>query len=205
MVAGTQLLPHFCAIETLFPLVVIGELLAFVLVLKPDGQPVGFFRDLALDYIARQTMNTSDFLDGLLRMLALYAPQVRHVTHNLISSHDTERFLTMCGGQKAGLARFRLAMLLLLTLPGAPGIYYGDEIGMGDNIYLGDRNGVRTPMQWSMDRNGGFSKADSARLYLPLIMDPVYGYQSVNVEAQERDPSSMLHFMITASTLEVCR
>ncbi len=80
-------------------------------------------------------------------------------------------------------------------MPGSPVIYYGDELGMGDNIFLGDRDGVRTPMQWSMDRNGGFSKADSARLYLPLIMDPVYGYQSVNVEAQERDPSSMLHFM----------
>jgi glycosidase len=89
-----------------------------------------FFRDLALDYFARQTMSTPDFLDGLLRVLALYAPQVMHVTHNLISSHDTERFLTMCGGPKTGLARFKLAMLLLLTLPGAPGIYYGDEIGM---------------------------------------------------------------------------
>ncbi len=89
-----------------------------------------FFRDLALGYFARQTMSTPTFVDGLLRMLALYAPQVTDITHNLFSSHDTERFLTMCGGPETGLARFKLAMLLLLTLPGAPGIYYGDEIGM---------------------------------------------------------------------------
>ncbi len=91
--------------------------------------------------------------------------------------------------------RMELLNSLLFSMPGSPVIYYGDELGMGDNIFLGDRDGVRTPMQWSMDRNGGFSKADSARLYLPLIMDPVYGYQAVNVEAQERDPSSMLRFM----------
>src|SRR3712207_74554 len=74
-------------------------------------------------------------------------------------------------------------------------MYYGDEIGMGDNIYLGDRDSVRTPMQWSPDRNAGFSKADFARLYLPPLMDPVYGFQSVNVEADQRDASSMLHWM----------
>ncbi len=91
--------------------------------------------------------------------------------------------------------RMELLNSLLFSMPGSPVIYYGDELGMGDNIFLGDRDGVRTPMQWSMDRNGGFSRADSARLYLPLIMDPVYGYQAVNVEAQERDPSSMLRFM----------
>jgi maltose alpha-D-glucosyltransferase/alpha-amylase len=84
---------------------------------------------------------------------------------------------------------------LLLALPGTPIIYYGDEIGMGDNIYLGDRNGVRTPMQWNGDRNAGFSRADSARLYSPLIADPVYGYQAINVEAQERDQSSLLNWM----------
>jgi maltose alpha-D-glucosyltransferase/alpha-amylase len=84
---------------------------------------------------------------------------------------------------------------LLLSLPGTPVIYYGDEIGMGDNIYLGDRNGVRTPMQWNGDRNAGFSRADAARLYSPLIVDPVYGYQSINVEAQERDQSSLLNWM----------
>ena len=80
-------------------------------------------------------------------------------------------------------------------MPGTPVIYYGDEIGMGDNIYLGDRNGVRTPMQWTGDRNGGFSRADPARLYAPPIMDPVYGYQAINVEAQERSPFSLLNWM----------
>ena len=74
-------------------------------------------------------------------------------------------------------------------------MYYGDEIGMGDNIYLGDRDGVRTPMQWSPDRNGGFSTADFAQLYLPPLMDPVYGFQAVNVEAQLRDPRAFLHWV----------
>ena len=83
--------------------------------------------------------------------------------------------------------RIELMNSLLLSMPGTPIIYYGDEIGMGDNIYLGDRNGVRTPMQWSPDRNAGFSRADPQRLYLPPIMDPIYGYQAVNVEAQTRD------------------
>ena len=85
--------------------------------------------------------------------------------------------------------RIKLMNSLLLSMPGSPIIYYGDEIGMGDNIYIGDRNGVRTPMQWSIDRNAGFSRADPQRLYLPVIMDPIYGYQAVNVEAQSRDPS----------------
>ena len=84
---------------------------------------------------------------------------------------------------------------LLLSMPGTPVIYYGDEIGMGDNIFLGDRDGVRTPMQWSFDRNGGFSRADPARLVLPPIMDPVYGYQAVNVEAQASNPHSLLNWM----------
>jgi maltose alpha-D-glucosyltransferase/alpha-amylase len=84
---------------------------------------------------------------------------------------------------------------LLLSLPGSPIMYYGDEIGMGDNIYLGDRDGVRTPMQWSMDRNGGFSRADFAQLYAPPIMDPVYGFASLNVEAQQRNPHSLLHWV----------
>jgi maltose alpha-D-glucosyltransferase/alpha-amylase len=91
--------------------------------------------------------------------------------------------------------KIELMNSLLLSLPGTPIIYYGDEIGMGDNIYLGDRNGVRTPMQWTSDRNGGFSRCDPARLYLPVIMDPVYGHQSVNVEAQQRSPSSFLNWM----------
>ena len=88
--------------------------------------------------------------------------------------------------------KIELMNSLLLSFPGTPIIYYGDEIGMGDNIYLGDRNGVRTPMQWSPDRNGGFSRADPARLYAPTIMDPVYGYEAVNVEAQSRSLSSQL-------------
>jgi maltose alpha-D-glucosyltransferase/alpha-amylase len=91
--------------------------------------------------------------------------------------------------------RIELMTSLLLSMPGTPVVYYGDEIGMGDNIYLGDRDGVRTPMQWSGDRNGGFSRADAQRLYLPAIMDVVYGYPSVNVEAQERSPSSLLHWV----------
>ena len=91
--------------------------------------------------------------------------------------------------------RIKLMNSLLLSMPGSPIIYYGDEIGMGDNIFLGDRNGVRTPMQWSPDRNAGFSRADPQRLYLPPIMDPVYGYQAVNVEAQAREPSSLLNWM----------
>ena len=74
-------------------------------------------------------------------------------------------------------------------------LYYGDEIQMGDNLYLGDRDSVRTPMQWTPDRNGGFSRADFAQLYLPPLMDPVYGFAAVNVEAQQRNPSSFLHWM----------
>ena len=91
--------------------------------------------------------------------------------------------------------RIQLVNSLLLSMPGSPIIYYGDEIGMGDNIFLGDRNGVRTPMQWSPDRNAGFSRADPQRLYFPPIMDAVYGYEAVNVEAQMRDPSSLLNWM----------
>jgi maltose alpha-D-glucosyltransferase/alpha-amylase len=83
---------------------------------------------------------------------------------------------------------------MLLSLPGTPIIYYGDEVGMGDNIYLGDRDGVRTPMQWTADRNAGFSRADFAQLYLPVLMDPVYGYERVNVEAEQRDSNSFLQW-----------
>ncbi|MDV9032661.1 maltose alpha-D-glucosyltransferase [Pseudomonas sp. RAC1] len=90
--------------------------------------------------------------------------------------------------------RIELLTSLLLSMPGTPTLYYGDELGMGDNIYLGDRDGVRTPMQWSPDRNGGFSKADPQRLVLPPVMDPLYGYQTVNVEAQGHDPHSLLNW-----------
>ena len=91
--------------------------------------------------------------------------------------------------------RIELLNGLLMSMPGTPIIYYGDEIGMGDNIYLGDRNGVRTPMQWTSDRNGGFSRADPARLFAPPIMDSVYGFEAINVEAQERSPFSLLNWM----------
>jgi maltose alpha-D-glucosyltransferase/alpha-amylase len=84
---------------------------------------------------------------------------------------------------------------LLYSLPGSPIIYYGDEIGMGDNVYLGDRNGVRTPMQWSSDRNGGFSRANPQQLYLPIIIDPEYHYEAINVEAQQNSPHSLLWWM----------
>ncbi|MFC5746814.1 maltose alpha-D-glucosyltransferase [Actinomadura rugatobispora] len=90
--------------------------------------------------------------------------------------------------------QLELFTALLLSLPGSPVLYYGDEIGMGDNIWLGDRDAVRTPMQWTPDRNAGFSQCDPARLYLPVIMDPIYGYQAVNVEAQRNNPGSLLHW-----------
>jgi len=88
-----------------------------------------------------------------------------------------------------------LLTAIMFSLPGSPVLYYGDEIAMGDNVYLGDRDGVRTPMQWTGDRNGGFSRADFAQLYSPPLMDPVYGYQAVNVEAQLRTPTSMLRWL----------
>jgi len=91
--------------------------------------------------------------------------------------------------------KIELMNSLLMSLPGTPILYYGDEIGMGDNYYLGDRDGVRTPMQWSSDRNAGFSRADPQKLYLPVILDPIYGYQVINVEAQSRDSSSLLNWM----------
>ncbi|HET9257399.1 MAG TPA: alpha-glucosidase C-terminal domain-containing protein, partial [Pseudonocardiaceae bacterium] len=90
--------------------------------------------------------------------------------------------------------QLELFTALLLSLPGSPVLYYGDEIGMGDNIWLGDRDGVRTPMQWTPDRNAGFSRCDPGRIYLPVIMDPVYGYQSVNVEAQAVSEQSLLNW-----------
>jgi maltose alpha-D-glucosyltransferase/alpha-amylase len=91
--------------------------------------------------------------------------------------------------------RMELMNALLLSLPGTPVLYYGDEIGMGDNIYLGDRNGVRTPMQWSSDRNAGFSRANPQRLYLPVIIDPEYHFESINVEAQQNNLHSLLRWL----------
>jgi maltose alpha-D-glucosyltransferase / alpha-amylase len=90
--------------------------------------------------------------------------------------------------------QLELFTALLLSLPGSPVLYYGDEIGMGDNIWQGDRDAVRSPMQWTPDRNAGFSTCDPGRLYLPIIMDPVYGYQAVNVEAQSHSSTSLLHW-----------
>jgi len=96
---------------------------------------------------------------------------------------------------EGGRNESELLHAILFSLPGSPVLYYGDEIGMGDNVYLGDRDGVRTPMQWTSDRNAGFSRADFAQLYLPVLMDPVFGYQAVNVEAQLRSPNSLLRWL----------
>jgi len=94
-----------------------------------------------------------------------------------------------------GRDEVELMTAILFSLPGSPVLYYGDEIGMGDNVYLGDRDGVRTPMHWTGDRNAGFSRGDFAQLYLPPLMDPVSGYQAVNVEAQLRNPTSLLRWL----------
>ncbi|MGC9221685.1 MAG: maltose alpha-D-glucosyltransferase [Solirubrobacteraceae bacterium] len=94
-----------------------------------------------------------------------------------------------------GRDEIQLMTAILFSLPGSPVIYYGDEIAMGDNVFLGDRDGVRTPMQWTGDRNGGFSRADFAQLYAPPLMDPVYGFQAVNVEAELRTPTSLLRWL----------
>jgi maltose alpha-D-glucosyltransferase/alpha-amylase len=131
--------------------------------------------------------------------LALVSEDERDYMHFAYSNDPRMR---VNGGIRRRLAplvdnnrgRIELLNSLLLSFPGTPILYYGDEIGMGDNIYLGDRNSVRTPMQWNSDRNAGFSKCDPARLYLPIIMDPIYGYQAINVEAQQSDQSSLLHW-----------
>ena len=118
-------------------------------------------------------------------MYRAYA-QDRHARINLGIRHRLAPLL------RNDRRRIELMNALLFSLPGTPVIYYGDEIGMGDNIYLGDRNGVRTPMQWSADRNAGFSRANPQKLYLPVIIDPEYHYETVNVEAQQSNPSSLL-------------
>src|SRR5690606_13715251 len=97
--------------------------------------------------------------------------------------------------------QIELFTALLLSLPGSPVMYYGDEIGMGDNIWLGDRDAVRTPMQWTPDRNAGVSSSDPGRLFLPTLMDPVDGYQLTNVEAPTASPSGLLHW--TRRTIEI--
>ncbi len=121
-------------------------------------------------------------------MYACYAPEPRMRSNTGIR----RRLAPLLGGHRPLIELFHV---LLCSLPGSPVLYYGDEIGMGDTIALADRDGVRTPMQWSAERNGGFSTADPERLYLPAITDPVYGYQVVNVEAHERDPGSLLNWL----------
>ena len=131
--------------------------------------------------------------------LALVSEDERDYMHIAYSNDPRMR---INGGIRRRLAplldnnrrRIELLNSLLFSFPGTPILYYGDEIGMGDNIYLGDRNSVRTPMQWNSDRNAGFSRCDPARLFFPVIMDPTYGYQAINVEAQLDDPSSLLHW-----------
>ncbi len=126
-----------------------------------------------------------------------------HERHFLWNTYASDRRMRINLGIRRRLAplmdndrrKIELMNSLLFSMPGTPVVYYGDEIGMGDNVYLGDRDGVRTPMQWSPDRNAGFSRANPQQLYLPAIMDPVYGYETVNVEAQARAPSSLLNWM----------
>jgi trehalose synthase len=126
-----------------------------------------------------------------------------------VYAHDTQARINL--GIRRRLApllgnnrrRIELMNGLLMSLPGTPVIYYGDEIGMGDNVYLGDRNSVRTPMQWNSGFNAGFSTADPERLWLPLISNAVYGYQSINVESQRRNPTSLLNW--TRRLIEVRR
>lgn len=130
-------------------------------------------------------MVTDEERDYMYRAYALD----RHARINLGIRHRLAPLLRNDRG------RMELMNALLFSLPGTPVVYYGDEIGMGDNIYLGDRNGVRTPMQWSADRNAGFSRANAQKLYLPIIIDAEYHYEAVNVEAQQNNPSSLLWWM----------
>src|SRR5207302_5752294 len=113
-------------------------------------------------------------------------------THARISLGIRRRLAPLLENHRA---KIELMNGLLFSLPGTPVLYYGDEIGMGDNIYLGDRNGVRTPMQWNADRNAGFSRANPQRLFLPVIIDPMYHFEAVNVEVQQNNPYSLLWWM----------
>ncbi|HUJ76167.1 MAG TPA: maltose alpha-D-glucosyltransferase, partial [bacterium] len=136
-------------------------------------------------------MVTDEERDYMYRMYA-------HVHQARLNLGIRRRLAPLLGNDRK---RIELLNGLLLSLPGTPVLYYGDEIGMGDNIYLGDRNGVRTPMQWSADRNAGFSRANPQRLYLPITLDPEYHYEAVNVEAQLRNPHSLLWWMRRVLTL----
>ncbi len=130
-------------------------------------------------------MVTDDERDYMYRMYA-------HDQQMRINLGIRRRLAPLLGNDRR---KIELMNALLFSMPGTPVLYYGDEIGMGDNIYLGDRNGVRTPMQWSSDRNAGFSRANPQRLYLPIIIDPEYHYEAVNVEAQQNNPHSLLWWM----------
>ena len=130
-------------------------------------------------------MVTDEERDYMYRMYA-------HVHQARLNLGIRRRLAPLLGNDRK---RIELLIGLLLSLPGTPVLYYGDEIGMGDNIYLGDRNGVRTPMQWSADRNAGFSRANPQKLYLPITLDPEYHYEAINVEAQFRNPHSLLWWM----------
>src|SRR5271165_1329096 len=165
--------------EQSFP---ITEILAQTPEAPPGGQWAIFLRNHDELTLEKVTEEERDYL------FAEYARDPRMKRHMGIGRRlapllDRDRRLS------------ELLFYLLFTLPGSPVLYYGDEIQMGDNLYLGDRDSVRTPMQWTPDRNGGFSRAYFAQLYLPPLMDPVYGYSAVNVEAQQRNPSSFLHWM----------
>jgi maltose alpha-D-glucosyltransferase/alpha-amylase len=130
-------------------------------------------------------MVTDEERDYMYRMYA-------HVHQARLNLGIRRRLAPLLGNDRK---RIELLNGLLLSLPGTPVLYYGDEIGMGDNIYLGDRNGVRTPMQWSADRNAGFSLANPQQLYLPITLDPEYHYEAVNVDAQIQNPHSLLWWM----------
>ncbi|SIN92643.1 maltokinase [Singulisphaera sp. GP187] len=156
--------------------------------IPPDCQWVTFLRnhdELTLEMV------TDDERDYMYREYAA-DPRMR------LNLGIRRRLAPLMGNNRRSI---ELMNSLLFSLVGTPVIYYGDEIGMGDNIYLGDRDGVRTPMQWTGDRNAGFSRADFARLYAPPIIDPVFGYQSINVEAQQREASSLLNWMKRLITL----
>ncbi|MGE0540764.1 MAG: maltose alpha-D-glucosyltransferase [Dehalococcoidia bacterium] len=165
--------------EDRFPIV---DILAQTPSLPPSAQWALFLRnhdELTLEMV------TDEERDYMYRVYA-NDPQMR------INLGIRRRLAPLLGNNRR---RIELMNGLLFSLPGTPVIYYGDEIGMGDNSYLGDRNGVRTPMQWSADRNAGFSPANPQKLYLPPIIDPEYHYQTINVEAQENNPNSLLWWM----------
>jgi maltose alpha-D-glucosyltransferase / alpha-amylase len=130
--------------------------------------------------------------DGDRRGAGLHVPGLRRDPTARINLGIRRRLAPLLGNNRR---KIELLNSCLLSLPGTPVLYYGDEIGMGDNFYLGDRHGVRTPMQWSGDRNAGFSTANPQKLFLPVIIDPEYHYEAVNVEAQHRNPSSLLWWM----------